>query len=299
MSGAKLIAALPPDFTLTLVDVGSAGGLNKRWKPFAPVLSSVLFDPREAEPSGSFGRGQTRVYPVALGERAGEAELHLTRMANMSSFLRPDPDVFGRFGKKRDDASAVSSEIVPIETLDQLAARDGFRPNVLKVDTQGSELMVLRGAEQSLGSVMLAEIEVSFFQRYQDQPTIADVLAHMADRGFELIELRKLKRYRSANRLGIRNAGVPMGERSGRIAYGDAIFLRREDAILAASSADDGMSLLHAIVALIAYGKADMAARLLDVAGAGLDAGRQDAIGRALKSLGGPLAIFGRLLRRS
>lgn len=285
MDARPLIEALPRDFTLTLVDVGSAGGLNERWRPFAPILSSVLFDPREPEARGEFGPGKSRVYPVALGEVAGEAKLFLTKMANMSSFLRPDPDVFERYGKKRSDAAVASEEMVPIEQLDELADRDGFRTDVLKVDTQGSEMMVLKGAEKSLRTVLLAEVEVSFFRRYEDQPLFAEIEAYMAQRGFELIDLLKLKRYRSTNRLGIRNAGVRSNDRSGRIAYADAIFLRRDDDILSAAKADGGATLLRAAIGLVAYGKADMAARLLDQGRDLLPAGQAEALGRALKSL--------------
>lgn len=285
MDAGPLIEALPRDFCLTLVDVGSAGGLNVRWRPFGPVLSSVLFDPREPEARGELGPGKSRVYPVALGEIAGEAKLYLTQMANMSSFLRPDPDVFERYGKKRGDAAVVSEEQVPIERLDDLAGRDGFHADVLKVDTQGSEMLVLKGAETALRTVLLAEVEVSFFRRYENQPLFAEIEAHMNARGFELIDLLKLKRYRSANSLGIRNAGVRANDRSGQIAYADAIFLRHEKDILAAAKADDGLSLLRAAVALVAYGKADMAARLLDEGRELLPAGQAETLAASLKSL--------------
>lgn len=294
-----LIEALPRDFTLTLVDVGSAGGLNRRWRPFTPLLSSVLFDPREPAATGDFGRAATRVYPVALGEKVGEAELYLTALPNMSSFLRPDPGQFARFGRKEGDAAIASTETVPIETLDELTRRDGFRADVLKVDTQGSELMVLKGAREALKSTMLAEIEVSFFRRYVDQPLFADIQAFMADRGFELIDLLKLKRYRSSNSLNIRNAGIPSGERSGRIAYGDAIFLRSRESILSAAKADSGASLLRAVVALVAYGKTDIAAQLIDEGSAFLEPGQVAAVRKALKALpasGGLGSLLGRLL---
>ena len=288
MTVESLIEALPPDFSLTLVDVGSAGGLNARWAPLGPIISAVLFDPRELEASGNFGRGATRTYPVALGEERGAATLNLTTMANMSSFLRHDPEVYARYGKKQQDAAVQSTEEVPIETLDELSSRDGFRVDVMKVDTQGSELMVLNGAKQALHAAVLAEVEVSFFRRYVDQPLFADVEHFMASRGFELIDLLKLKRYRSSNSLGIRNAGVPEGERSGKIAYADAIFLRSREDILSAAEADSGATLLKAVVALTAYGKADMAAQLVDEAGNCLDFGQADAIRKALNELARP-----------
>ena len=285
MALQRLFAALPPDFVLTLVDVGSAGGLAARWREFRPILSAVLFDPREAAPTGTLGRGQARVYPVALSDAPGEAELHVTALPNMSSFLRPDAEVFGRYRKKGRDAAVVATETVRVDTLDSLARADGFRPAVLKVDTQGSELQVLKGAEQALASVVLAEVEVSFFQRYAGQPVLADIEQWMSERGFELIELYRIKRYRMANSLGIAQPLLGGWQRSGRAAYGDAIFLRRTDALLAAALADSGASLLQAMVALIAYGKADHAAALLDQAGGLVPDDRIAALRTALRRL--------------
>lgn len=261
MSVRRLIEALANDCTLTLVDVGSAGGLEQRWAAYRSVLSSILFDPREPGASGGFGRGATRVYPVALGAKKGKEPLYLTQLANMSSFLKPDPDAFAPYGRKQGDATVVRSEPVPIDTLDALAKADGFSPDVIKVDTQGSELQVLAGAEKCLKSIVLAEVEVSFFTRYTDQPLLADVQAFMNARGFELIDLLHIKRYRAANSAGIRNIAARPHDRSGRAAYANAIFLRRETDLLDRKHGD---RLLKALVALTAYGKADIAARLFD-----------------------------------
>lgn len=295
----RLIEALPRDFVLTLVDVGSAGGLHDRWRSFQPILSAILFDPREGAPSGQLGRGQTRVYPVALSDRAGNAELYLTALANMSSFLRPDADSLGRFRKKGRDVALVGTQSVPVERLDSLATTDGFRPDVLKVDTQGSELMVLKGAEQSLQTVVLAEVEVSFFQRYVDQPLLTDIESFMAGQGFELIELYRLKRYRAANSLELRHPLLGGDQSSGRIAYGDAIFLRSEASIMDLAASDGGNSLLKAALALLAYGKSDHAAALLDHGGELLAVDRRSAVNAALAALNrGPSRLI-RLFTRS
>jgi FkbM family methyltransferase len=300
MSLRRLIAALPADFFLTFVDVGSAGGLHQRWRPFRPVLSAILFEPREGgTASGALGRGRSRTYPVALSDRAGEVDLHITRLANMSSFLMPDASVFGRYRKKGADAKVVSTEKVPVDRLDALAAADAFRPDVLKVDTQGSELLVLKGAEESLRSVLVAEIEVSFFRRYVDQPVFAEIEAWMNEREFELIELHKLKRYRAANSLGIRRPLLGGAQRSGRVAYGDAIFMRTHESIVDAAREDGGTSVLKGVLALLAYGKADHAAALLDAGRETLPAGRADAVAAALAGMKRILPPLSSLLPRA
>lgn len=296
MNVSRLIEALPADLTITLVDVGSAGGTHDRWDDFGPLLSKILFDPREGAATGSLGRGATRIYPVALGNASGEAELFLTGMANMSSFLRPDPEQFALYGKKARDSAVTATEMVKVERLDELARRDDFAPDVLKVDTQGSELLVLKGAQSALRSVVVAEVEVSFFARYKGQPLFAEIEAFMNEEGFELIDLLKLKRYRAENSFGIRNAGVREGERSGRLAYADAIFLRRKEQILETGRSDGGKSLLRAAIALVAYGKADLAAKLLDDGRDIIGPERSVAIGKVIGSL--PSATKKRLLSR-
>lgn len=286
---------------MTLVDVGSAGGLHSRWRPFRSILTAILFDPRETAASGSLGAGQTRVYPVALSDRSGSAELSITALANMSSFLRPDPEVFGRYRKKGEHARVVRTESVPVERLDALVRADGFEPHVLKVDTQGSELMVLIGGEASLESVLLAEVEVSFFQRYEGQPVFADIEAWMKARDFELIELYRLKRYRAANSMGLRHPLLGGDQRSGRVAYGDAIFVRNEQSILQMGADDKGAGLLRAVLALLAYGKSDHAAALLDRADHLLPPDLLKGVRAALGALGrrSPLERLGDLFGRS
>jgi FkbM family methyltransferase len=265
MGRSDFATFLPGDAALTLVDVGSAGGLQRRWRPYASILSAVLFDPREAVASGALGRGQRRVYPVALGREAGQATLNVLALPNMSSTLEPNRQLLGGFRKKGAHSEIVSTEPLTVETLDEIAARDGFRPDVLKIDTQGSELEIIEGARRVLSeSVLMAEVEVSFLERYRGQPLCDDVLRHMRGQGFDLIELSRLKRYRAANTLGIANIGLGQGQRAGRLAYGDAIFLRSEPDLLERGRADRGVSILRAVLGLLAYGKPDMAARLLD-----------------------------------
>ena len=292
MSHSRFVDALPADFYLTLVDVGSAGGAQSRWRRFAPLLSAVLFDPREPAASGQLGRGQTRVYPVALGASTGDALLHVTALANMSSVLEPNLPLMQTFRKKGPHAEVVERMKVPVTTLDALAAGDRFAPDVLKIDTQGSELQVIDGARGVLaGSVVLAEVEVSFLERYRAQPLFDDIVTTMRALGFELIELHRLKRYRAKNVLGIANVGLGGGQRAGRIAYGDAIFLRTEADLVARG----GATLLKAILALVAYGKPDLAARLLESGRATLDAPVAAAMERGLAAIASPRLGIGRL----
>ena len=69
-------------------------------------------------------------------------------------------------------------------TVDRLvreAGADG--PYLLKVDVQGAELDVLKGAERTFDAEVVV-LEVSFFKFFEDEPEYVDILAYMKAKGF-------------------------------------------------------------------------------------------------------------------
>jgi len=273
MKYADLVAAAPPDFALTVADVGSVGGLHPRWRPFRKVVAGALFDPCEPEEAVEAPTpGRDVVCRYALGERDGNATLHVTRRPTMTSLLRPDAALMSRFINKREHTEITAEKTLSVRRLDDVAAEIGFSPDVLKIDIQGGELGVLRGATHCLSeSALFIESEVSFFRRYVEQPVFREIEAFLSGFGFELIDFHRMKRYRHVNRAGIANLGLGRGQRAGRLAFADAFFLLREDAAHARlarmSERDRETFVLKAAMILVAYGKADLAARWLDVFG--------------------------------
>lgn len=267
MKITSLLPLLPPDLRIALADIGSAGGLHGRWEAARPIVSGLLFEPRDgSEPRRE---GADTIYPIALGPAAGREALNVTALANMSSTLKPNGELLRTYAKKFAHTRIVETIEMPVDTLDALAGREGRAIDVIKVDTQGSELGILEGSRACLGSsVIMAEVEVSFFHRYEGQALFCDITGFMAEQGFELLDLYRLKRYRRANSFGVGNMSLGGGQRAGRLAYGDAIFFLREDLLLArieAASPDDAEALaLKAVLALLIYGKPDMAAYLFD-----------------------------------
>lgn len=290
MKLSSFLAQTPPAARITLADVGSAGGLKDRWRAARAIVDGILFEPRE---DGQVRReGSDTIYPLGLGAAAGRADLHITSLLNMSSVLAPNRAVLRAYRKKGGHTEVTARLSIPIDTLDAVAARDGKRIDALKVDTQGSELDILKGADGCLTrTVILAEVEVSFFQRYVGQPVAAEIIAFMHDRGFELIDFYRLKRYRAINSAGIGNISLGMGQRAGRLAYGDALFVLSDaqvDArIAAATPAEAEAIVLRLIAMLLVYGKPDLAAAQFDRLQAHLSPPEQARVGRFLKSMGG------------
>lgn len=89
------------------------------------------------------------------------------------------------------------------ETLPTLLSRhsvDLRRYQALVLDTQGSELLVLRGAVELLPSFRYIKVEASDFEVYQGCCTLADLAAFLAPHGFSEISRRCFARRRRGGR---------------------------------------------------------------------------------------------------
>ncbi len=77
-----------------------------------------------------------------------------------------------------------------LHTLDQVVAGTRFsRPDLIKIDTQGYELEILKGATNTMGSAEFILLEVSFIDIYNNVPLITEVLNFMQDRGYLIYDI--------------------------------------------------------------------------------------------------------------
>jgi FkbM family methyltransferase len=83
-----------------------------------------------------------------------------------------------------------TTETLPVVPLDTYVRRANLpTPDFMKLDVQGAELDVLRGAETCLQTTKYVLMEVSLHRWNKDAPMIEDVIAYMAERDFELIDI--------------------------------------------------------------------------------------------------------------
>jgi hypothetical protein len=79
---------------------------------------------------------------------------------------------------------------VPIVTLDELLARNAYpAPYGIKIDTEGFELEVLKGAARSLANIEFIIAEVSVKKRFTNSYRFSDIAAFLGGHGFELIDI--------------------------------------------------------------------------------------------------------------
>ena len=78
----------------------------------------------------------------------------------------------------------------PMRTLDAVAAEAGFgEAKLLKLDVQGYELEVLKGAPRLLLSAEVILMEVSLLEVNRGAPLLHEVLDFMSERGFRTYDI--------------------------------------------------------------------------------------------------------------
>jgi FkbM family methyltransferase len=118
---------------------------------------------------------------AALGAQRGSAVFLENERTDMSSLLEPGIDCWGEIRGRYD---------VEVDTVDDYCAARGIaRIDILKSDTQGFDLEVLKGAEAMLrkGAIRLIYMEINFAEMYKGLPPIDEIYRFLADRGFHLV----------------------------------------------------------------------------------------------------------------
>lgn len=84
---------------------------------------------------------------------------------------------------------------LPMDTLDRVCAREPLPgPHFLKLDVQGYELEVLRGAEKTLQNTDAVMAEVSLIEYNRNQPLLDEVVAFLSGRGFVVYDILTMMR---------------------------------------------------------------------------------------------------------
>lgn len=178
------------DFGADFKTVLDVGGHHGQFTLYAlerfPSAKLITFEPQasgaELIATVTAGEPRVRIENYALGAEPGTAELNISKRSDSSSLLPIGEGQTTAF----PGTETASTETIKVETLDNLLPDAPERPALLKIDVQGFELDVLRGAERTLTEIDEVFVECSFVELYDGQPLIGEIVAHLAKRGFKL-----------------------------------------------------------------------------------------------------------------
>lgn len=172
----------------TVIDVGVGPGTPDLYAGL-PEATLMLVEPLEEWRGHLEAVARARPAHIAVaaaGAQPGEVDIAVHRAPVCSSML----------GSRRGDGEQPARTVAMIR-LDELQARHGLSgPFVIKVDVEGGELEVLRGATELLRETELVLVEVSLFELVPGAPQLHDVVAWMSEHGFVVGDL-----YNGHNRL--------------------------------------------------------------------------------------------------
>jgi len=133
-----------------------------------------------------------QVFKLALGERRESLSINAFDSSDLSSIL--DPSAMG--AANYPSMRAGRKEVIEVETLDHVLASQGTDAArlMLKMDTQGYDLKVYRGAANTLGRVQALVSELSFQPIYEGMPDYREMLAEFESAGFAVSGLFPVSR---------------------------------------------------------------------------------------------------------
>lgn len=108
-----------------------------------------------------------------------------------------------KFFEENETASHVVTRVDPAiqyyqlqtQSLDKLLEVKQFPfPDLLKLDVQGHEMEVLKGAENSLKHATICLLEISLINLGDDVPLLAEMIAFMDDKGFQAYDISQFIR---------------------------------------------------------------------------------------------------------
>lgn len=189
----KLIAASSPVIFDVGANVGQSIDLFRSLFPGARLFS---FEPGAAAFAALREKyrsdAEIRLFPFALGSKEEDRALH-EYGSLLNSLLPMDADPANRFAHyDRQDISSVR-----VTTLENLWRELNFPGiHLLKIDTQGFDLEVLRGGAAlfDAGAINNVLIEMNFVPMYVGQPRPEEIIAFLAERELRLVGLYEVVR---------------------------------------------------------------------------------------------------------
>lgn len=214
----KFLAPFLAQEKIALVDVGSLDGLKKPWGDVRTILRVISFEPQDKVAQTIKKDNDDLQGAVAIGAEEGVAELHITQKPDNSSLALPNHAFTQRLAVG-ERFNVVRRESVRVMSLDAWLEREGITSiDFLKIDTQGTEGDVLKGAKHALQSVLGLDIEVNFAERYQGQAYFSDIDGVLRGAGFVLFDLQR-RYFKYAE-------GVENGGPKGQLTHGTALYFR-------------------------------------------------------------------------
>lgn len=212
-----------------IIDVGARWGVDELFRPIASLASILAFEPdaeealRVEEREANAAWAGFHLSRKALGDASGRVNLHLLARSNNSSLYPVDPMMAKRYQLAGfEPKDTIKVDVAPLDDI-VFDARTSIprAGEVIKIDVQGAEADVIRGASRTLKNNTICVIaEVHFFAPYKGIELFSEIELALRAHGFSFIGFLDIQN-RSTKRLNKRQC-----HGRERIMQADAVFVR-------------------------------------------------------------------------
>lgn len=176
----------PEQFLINILDVGAA--LNEP-PPYQSLVDAgrariIGFEPnpQECETLNREYGEPHRFFPHFVGD-GRPAIFHETNWVLTGSLYAPNSPLLEKFQNLAELTRPVATHSVSTTRIDDIAEIGDV--DFIKIDVQGSELVVLQNALRTLAGALIIQTEVEFVELYRGQSMFADVDIFLRGEGFQ------------------------------------------------------------------------------------------------------------------
>ena len=182
----SLLNLFPEEFQINILDIGAALVEPPPYQTLLDVGRARIIgfepNPQEFERLKQEYGEPHHFYPYFVGD-GRPAIFHETNWAPTGSLYEPNSPLLERFQNLAEVMIPVATHSVNTKRIDDIVEIDDV--DFIKIDVQGSELVVLQNALRPLSGALVVQTEVEFVELYQGQPMFADIDIFLRSNGFQ------------------------------------------------------------------------------------------------------------------
>ena len=192
-----------------IIDVGAFGGIQKQWHVLGDAANHIAFEPNpdECRKLQEGNRDSNiRYYPYALGEQSGERVFYVRDYSHGCSFFDVGTPAFLRHMKRYfphdfvDDLGRGTPITLNVTSYDDFMDAEGLSPaTFLKLDVEGAELEIIRGAKKHLTPATIGlHVEVTLDAEHTFGGSLSEIDHAIQERGWFIFDIDLFRYARNA-----------------------------------------------------------------------------------------------------
>jgi FkbM family methyltransferase len=174
-----------------IIDVGGSTGFTAlKFSEAFPMMNVFVFEPLKESFQKLIGNigGHPNIIAInkAVGNFSGISKIKVLNQISSSSLLEINNEYSSETAVS--EFHKIGVEEILIDTLDNLIPKDDG-VLILKIDVQGYEMEVLKGAEKTLSKTQIILIEVSNHEGYINSSKYYEIDAYLRSKEFILFDI--------------------------------------------------------------------------------------------------------------